>query len=48
MSLHEIFSTFAKLPKKEDRAMTDREFDAAMDRWRALKLPDVKLPERVN
>lgn len=45
MSLYEIFSMFAKLPKKEDRAMTDSEFEAGLASWRALNLPDVKLPD---
>lgn len=43
MSLWELFSTFAGLPEKTDRAMTPDEMEAAKDRWRALKLPDVKL-----
>lgn len=43
MSLWELFSTFDKMPKKTDRAMTDAEFEASKERWRALGLKDVRV-----
>lgn len=45
MSLYELESmmrSFAKLDKG-NRPMTDAEYEASIDRWRALNLPDVKV-----
>lgn len=42
MSLFELFSTFAAMPKKA-RPMTDAEYDAGKDYVRSLKLPDVRV-----
>lgn len=43
MGLYELLSTFEKMPKPESATMTDAEFDASKDRWRAMNLPDVRI-----
>ena len=43
MSLYEIFSMFAALPKDRDPGMTKDEVASQLDRWRKLGLSDVKV-----
>lgn len=47
MSLYEINSMIAALDKESgksgDRLMTDEEYEAGIQRWRDMNLPDVKV-----
>lgn len=43
MTIYELFSTFAKMPQKSDRPMTDAEFDRVKDSVRAMGLKDVRI-----
>ncbi|ATS92178.1 hypothetical protein HMSP1_40 [Sinorhizobium phage HMSP1-Susan] len=45
MSFIQILEMYHKLPKAKDsnRLMTDDEYEASKDAWRALNLPDVRV-----
>lgn len=48
MSLYQIMATMIELEKRRkpsggDRLMTDEEFEAGLQAWRDLNLPDVRV-----
>ena len=43
MSLYEIFSMFAAMPKDRDPGMSKAEVETQLDRWRKLGLSDVRV-----
>lgn len=43
MSLYELESMMRSFEKLDKRYMTDEEYEASKDRWRALNLPDVRV-----
>lgn len=43
MSLWELFSTFDKMPRKDNNAMSPEEIETVKNQWRAMGLKDVRI-----